>query len=383
MEYNRSKKLIAIKCIAKGIFLLYLLIAKTSIASNLDGMDRESMSKFLSEMPKAELHIHLAGTLSPETIAKLANRNNFDYFNTVEEVNQSLAQRPPGLNGFLQHHNKQRNVLKTQEDFKTAVYQFIKKCHENNIVYVDLSFDPQSHTNRGIKFDDMMKGILNGRSKGQKEFEIEVNLIISINRELSVKSAEKMMRQAKPYKKYILGLGLDSGPEYGNPPSKFKSIYKQAKKDGYYLTIHNDVDIKNSVKHIWEAINILKVDRLDHSLNAVEDMSLIAEINRRKLCLTGSPVQRSNEPEPQDIPRIKFLFQHGVCISLHTDDPEEFASGYLTQMLLNFQQAGKFSKRDMVRLMLNAFKSLWLPEEEKQVYINKLISWAEKEGVSI
>ncbi|MCP3675158.1 MAG: adenosine deaminase, partial [Gammaproteobacteria bacterium] len=277
----------------------------------------------------------------------------------------------------------QMSVIQTEADFSTTVYDFLEKCKENNIVYVELFFDPQAHTSRGISFDVMMKGILAGRKAGQESFGIKMNLIISINRERSIASAVKMMEQAKPYKQHLIGLGLDSGPEEGNPPSKFKDVYAQAKKDGYLLTIHNDVDEKDSVAHIWEAMDILKVDRLDHSLNAVEDMELIAEIRRRGLCLTGSPVQRRSDPVPQDIPRIKFLFEHGVCISIHSDDPGEFESGYLSNMILNFQQAGKFSKRDMVRMMLNAFKTAWLPEDEKQAYVDALKEWAAERYVNI
>lgn len=376
-----SKRLQSLK-----IFLLIILMGvylQNVVASNLDGMSREEMKIFLTNMPKAELHLHLAGTLSPETVAKLANRNKFKYFNTADEVRKSLASRSPGLNGFLGHHNKQLTVLQTKADFHTATYDFLQKCQENNIAYVEMFFDPQTHTSRGIKFKAMMGGILDGRKAGEKAFNVKLNLIISINRERSVESATKMMKQAAPYKKELLGLGLDSGPEEGNPPSKFKDVYAKAKKDGYYLTIHNDVDEKDSVGHIWEAINILKVDRLDHSLNAVEDMSLMAEIRKRGLCLTGSPVQRGSDYEPQDIPRIKFLFEHGICISIHSDDPGEFDSLYLSNLMLNFQQAGKFSKRDMVRLMLNAFKATWLPEEEKKKYIDSLKKWAATNFVNI
>jgi len=375
---NLSNRIFKLACIISAA-----IISNFVVASNLDGMTREEMQIFLGEMPKAELHLHLAGTLSPETVAKLANRNNFDYFNTVADVEKSLISRVPGLIGFLSHHNKQLSVIQTEKDFYTAVYDFLEKCKENNIVYVELFFDPQTHTSRGISFDTMMKGILAGRDAGVKAFGVKTNLIISINRERSVESAIEMMRQAKPYKKHLVGLGLDSGPEEGNPPAKFKAVYAQAKKDGYLLTIHNDVDEKDSVAHIWEAMDVLKVDRLDHSLNAVEDMELIAEIRRRGLCLTGSPVQRRSDPEPQDIPRIRFLFEHGICISIHSDDPGEFQSGYLTQLMLNFQQAGKFTKRDMVRMMLNAFKATWLPEDEKQVYIDSLKQWAAEHYVNI
>ena len=368
----------------KYVFVTLLgFLTSIAFASNLDGMSREEMKVFIDDMPKAELHIHLAGTLSPETVAKLANRNKFSYFNTVDEVVESIAARKPGLAGFLGHHNKQQNVLQTEEDFKTAVYDFLQKCKENNTVYVELFFDPQAHTSRGIDFDAMMKGILAGRVAGEKDFNIQLNLIISINRERSVESAINMLERAKPYKPHIIGLGLDSGPEEGNPPSKFKAVYAQAKIDGYFLTAHNDVDEKDSVAHIWEAINILQVDRLDHSLNAAEDMILMAEIIKRGLCLTASPVQRGTDYEPQDIPRIKFLFQHGVCLSLHSDDPGEFDSGYISQLMLNFQQAGQFSKRDMVRLMLNAFKTAWLADDVKKSYLDSLKKWAAERYVNI
>jgi len=367
----------------KFLILLLIFICQNVYSSNLDGMSKDEMRVFISDMPKAELHLHLAGTLSPETVAKLANRNKFDYFNTAQLVQKSIDERSPGLMGFLGHHNKQQKVLQTGADFHTAVYDFLEKCKENNIAYVEMFFDPQAHTSRGIDFDNMMQGILAGRKAGVKDFAVQMNLIISINRERSVQSAIDMMKKAEPYKSDIIGLGLDSGPEEGNPPSKFKEVYAQAKRDGYYLTAHNDVDEKDSIAHIWEAMDILKLDRLDHSLNAAEDMELLTEIRKRGLCLTASPVQRGTDYEPQDIPRIKFLFQQGVCISLHSDDPGEFDSGYLSQLMLNFQQAGKFSKRDMVRLMLNAFKTTWLPDDEKQAYIDALKKWAAQRHVHI
>ncbi len=343
----------------------------------------KKMWSFISEMPKVELHIHLEGTMYPETVSILANRNGFDYFKTVKEVQQSLDSRPPGLFGFLQHHEKQVSVLQTQEDFYTVVYDFLKNCKDNNIVYVEFFFDPQIHTSRGIAFNDVLDGILAGREAGEKDFGVKSELIMSINREKTVESAFKMLKDAEPYKNQILGLGLDNGPEEGNPPAKFEAVYALAKNQGYYLTAHNDVDEKDTVEHIWQSINILHLDRLDHSLNAMEDFDLLREINRRGLCLTGSPVQRTTDPEPQEIERIRFLLQHNICVSLHSDDPGEFASGYLSQLLFNFQQSGKFTKRDMVLLMLNAYEAAWLPINEKKMYIDEFKTWAETQGVNI
>jgi adenosine deaminase len=363
--------------------VLCLLASSLVSASDVADLHRAKMKHFIDDMPKVELHIHLEGTMTPDTVSKLARRNKFDYFETVADVESSLANRKPGLSGFLQHHEKQLTVLQTEEDFYTVTYDFLKNCKDNNIVYVEFFFDPQIHTTRGVPFDVVLRGILAGRDAGQKDFGVEANLIMSINREKSVDSAFKMLADAEPYRDNILGLGLDNGPEEGNPPAKFEAVYALAKKQGYYLTAHNDVDEKDTVQHIWESIEILKLDRLDHSLNAMEDLKLVDEINRRGLCLTGSPVQRASDPEPQEVERIRFLFQHGVCVSLHSDDPGEFASGYLSELLFNFQQAGNFTKRDMALMMLNAYEAAWLPEQEKKAYIDRFKTWADANGVRI
>ena len=363
--------------------VLCLLASSLVSAGDVVDLHRSKMKHFIDDMPKVELHIHLEGTMTPATVAKLANRNQFDYFNTAAGVESSLQNRKSGLSGFLQHHEKQLTVLQTEADFYTVTYDFLKNCKDNNIVYVEFFFDPQIHTTRGVPFDAVLRGILAGRDAGQEAFGVKANLIISINREKSVDSAFTMLAQAEPYRENLLGLGLDNGPEEGNPPAKFEAVYALAKKQGYYLTAHNDVDEKDTVQHIWESIEVLKLDRLDHSLNAMEDLELVDEINRRGLCLTGSPVQRVSDPEPQEVDRIKFLFQHGVCVSLHSDDPGEFASGYLSELLFNFQQAGKFTKRDMVRMMLNAYEAAWLPEQEKRAYIDRFKTWADANGVRI
>jgi adenosine deaminase len=360
-----------------------MLASSFVLASDVADLYRANMKHFIDDMPKVELHIHLEGTMTPATVSKLATRNEFDYFNTVADVESSLANRKPGLGGFLQHHDKQVTVLQTEKDFYTVTYDFLKNCKDNNIVYVEFFFDPQIHTTRGVSFDAMLKGILAGRDAGQIDFGVKANLIMSINREKSVNSAFQMLADAESYRDKILGLGLDNGPEEGNQPAKFEAVYALAKKQGYFLTAHNDVDEKDTVQHIWESIEILKLDRLDHSLNAMEDMELLNEINRRGLCLTGSPVQRTTDPEPQEVERIKFLFQHGVCVSLHSDDPGEFASGYLSELMFNFQQAGKFTKRDMALMMLNAYEAAWLPEPEKKAYIDRFKTWADANSVKI
>ena len=169
---------------------------------------------------------------------------------------------------------------------------------------------------------------------------------------------------------------MDSGPEYGNPPIKFADVYVRARKEGYFLTGHHDVDVRDSVKHIWQSLRVIGMDRIDHGLNAVDDPGLVDELIRRKMCLTGSPVKRISDPEPQDIDLISALDRAGVCVSLHSDDPAEFETGYLNNMLILFQAASGYSKADMTRLVLNGFKALWIDEEEKEAYIERLRNYA-------
>ena len=374
MRYTKSVSVTAIA-------VTWLLVSACSAEDVEDSDASEDMRAFLVGMPKAELHLHLEGTLSPETIVEITNRNDIDYFTSVAEVEQSLANRPPGLMGFLEHHFKSQNVMQTKQDFYDATYNLIEKLHENNIVYADLFFDPQAHTSRGIAFNDMFAGIDAGRRDAEAKFGVTVNLIMCINRERSADSAFEMLDQAYPVREKIIGLGMDSGPEYGNPPVKYKDVYVRAREEGYFLTGHHDVGVQDSVKHIWQSLEIIEIDRIDHGLNAVDDPALVEELVRRGMCLTGSPVKRSTDPAPQDVDRIRKLDSAGVCVSLNSDDPEEFETGYLTNMLILFQEASNYSRADMTRLVLNAFNAIWLPDSEKDAYVAELKKYAVANGV--
>ncbi len=336
----------------------------------------EEMSRFLTELPKAELHLHLEGSLGPQTVVDLARRNGIDAFRSVADVERSLASREPGLLGFLGHYNEALKVMRTQQDFYQATYDLLAAERENGVVYVELTFDPQAHTSRGIPFEAVIQGIDEGRQAAVRDFGVETHLIMAINRERSVESAFEMLEQAVPHHDKILGLGLDSGPEEGNPPSKFEAVYARAREQGYRLTIHCDVDQPSSIQHIRQAIDLLGVERVDHGLDSVADPALVEELKRRRICLTACPVQRSTDPEPQDLDKIRTLFDAGVCVGLNTDDPAQFESGYLVNLLHSVQQAGGYSKRDMVRFMAHAFEASFLPRAAKDAYIESLEAFA-------
>lgn len=343
---------------------------------------QDNMHAFLTAMPKAELHLHLEGSIDAETVVEITNRNELEYFTTVEEIEESLASRPPGLMGFLEHHFKLQNVMQRRQDFYDATYSLARNLHNNNIVYADLFFDPQAHTSRGISFAELFEGIDAARRDAEEEFGITINLIMCVNRERSVDSAFEMLDQAYPFRDRIIGLGMDSGPEYGNPPVKFADVYARAREEGYFLTGHHDVDVRDSLKHIRQSLEIIGMDRIDHGLNASDDPELMAELVRRDMCLTGSPVKRTTDPVPQDVDRIMTLDNAGVCVSLNTDDPEEFETGYLTNMLVLFQNASGYSDTDMTRLMWNAFSAIWLTEPEKERFLSQLRDYATANDVN-
>ncbi len=339
------------------------------------------MHEFITNLPKAELHLHIEGTLSPQTILKLTSRNNIDFpYKSIESINNALAKRNSGLKCFLDHHYQVVNIIQTQADFHEVTYELLRICKENNIVYVELFFDPQFHTTRGISFEEVINGIDQGRSDGSKAFGVEANLIMCINRERSVEIAFEMLTQAHLYRDNIIGLGLDSYEE-GNPPRKFEEVYKRAKKDGYRFTAHCDVDQTNSVQHIWECLNILNVERIDHGINSIEDPQLVKELKRCNICLTTCPVWRSTDSEPQDIDRVKTMFELGLLTTLNTDDPAEFDSGYLTDLLIGVQKVSGYTKSNMVQFMMNAFEGSWLSRSAKDFYIKQLIKYAAAHGV--
>ena len=334
------------------------------------------MIEFIKGLPKAELHVHLEGTVSPETVLKLAARNGLDYpFKTVKDVEDALNNRTIGLESFLDLHYLFVSVIKTREDFYEVTHEFLRKCRENNVVYVEIKFDPQFHTEQGISFDDLIKGIDGGRKDGYRDFGVEANLTMCINRERTVERAWEMMEKAYPYRHLIKGLGLDSY-EKDNPPSKYIEVYEKARKQGYRVTAHCDVDQEDSVKHIWECIDLLKTERIDHGVNSVEDPELVEELIRRDITLTACPTWRSPYPGPRDLERIRKMYDMGLKVTLNTDDPAEFNSGYMDQTLTGAVEGSDYTKEDLMTFMRNAFEGSWLPQKSKYRYIKTLNDYA-------
>ena len=337
----------------------------------------KDMRKFITDMPKAELHVHLEGTVRPETVLKLAERNSMNYpLKTVGDIQHALSSRQATLESFLDLHYLLISVIKTGRDFYDITYDFLRTCKENNVVYVEMKFDPQFHTEQGISFDEMIHHIDDTRKQGYQDLGVKTNLIMCINRERSLESAWEMIDQAYPYRHLITGLGMDSY-EKDNPPSKYKEVYESARKQGYRVTAHCDVNQENSIQHIWECLDLLKTDRIDHGVNSIESSELVEELIKRDITLTTCPTWRSPYSGPRDVERIRKMYDAGLKVTLNTDDPAEFNSGFMNQTIIGATERSNYTKQDLVQFMINAFDGSWMPRVDKNRFLQDLKKYAD------
>jgi len=239
---------------------------------------------FILSIPKAELHLHIEGTLEPELKFDLARRNGLELpYASVAQMR--AAYDFDDLPSFLAQYYEGMSVLRGEQDFYDLAMAYFTRVAAQNLVYVELFFDPQAHTSRGVGFDTVITGLRRAQQDAGARFGIRSGLIMCFLRDLSAESAAETLQQAAPYRDWIVGVGLDSD-ESGNPPIKFREVFAAARAQGYRLTMHCDVDQQDSVAHIWQCLDEIGVDRIDHGVNALEDEALTDEIVRRGLGLT-------------------------------------------------------------------------------------------------
>ncbi|MGE0004301.1 MAG: adenosine deaminase [Parvibaculaceae bacterium] len=343
---------------------------------------KEVLTGFIAGLPKAELHVHIEGTLTPDLKRTLAGRNNIDLgektFATLSFPSGAPAdaKAAKSLNlqqyrTFLDHYFAGLKVLLTTQDFRDITYDYLRICHDENIRYVELSFDPQAHSTRGLGFGTVADGIIEGCREGERDFGVRSNLIMCITRDLPAEAAMQMLDDAKPYRDHIIGLGLDSVEE-GNPPVKFQRHYDRARAEGYRLTAHCDVDMFDAVKHIRQCIDDLKVERIDHGINTIDDERLVDAARERDICLTACPTWRISDPAPRRVDRIRRMYDLGLKVTVNSDDPGYFKSGTMNTMLPPVAAEGSFTKEEMGELMINAFDAAWLPRHERDAYIKEV-----------
>ena len=234
--------------------------------------------ELIKGIPKAELHLHIEGSLEPELMLKLSRRNNVKIpFKSVQEIRS--AYNFHDLQSFLDIYYQGTNVLIKKEDFFDLTWEYMLKCKENNIVHTEIFFDPQTHTNRGIEFDLVINGIYDVLVKAEKELSISSKIIMCFLRHLDEESAFKTLDQALAHKNKIIGVGLDSS-ELNYPPNKFERVFKKAMEEGFITVAHAGEE--GPPEYIWEALNLLKVKRIDHGIQCLKNKTLVQKLLKKK-----------------------------------------------------------------------------------------------------
>ncbi len=321
---------------------------------------------FIYQIPKAELHLHLEGTLEPELKLELARKNRIDIGqDTIEEVQASY--QFDDLTSFLGVYYPAMNVLQTRDDFYKLAVSYLKRAKEQNLRYVEMFFDPQAHTSRGVAFADVIEGYYQAVSEAEASFGIKARLIMCFLRDFSEESAIEHYEMALPYRDKFVGIGLDSD-ERDNPPSKFARVFARAKADGFKITMHSDIDQVGSIENIRQVLHDIKVDRIDHGTNIVEDEELVNYAKANGIGLTCCPVSNGFVTDDMKGQEIKELLQKGVKVTINSDDPAYFGS-YVADDLNAVAEAVDLNQDDIVRLVKNAFEIAWITDEEKEAYL--------------
>ena len=327
------------------------------------------MTRFIEGMPKAELHVHVEGTLEPELKFDLARRNGIELpYESVEEMR--AAYDFDDLPSFLRVYYEGMSVLQTEHDFHDLANAYLTRAHSQNVLYAEMFFDPQAHTTRGIAYDTVIRGIRRAQLDAQDKLGIRTQLIMCFLRDMSAESAMATLEQSLAYKDWIVGVGLDSD-EKGNPPIKFKAVFARARAEGYRLTMHCDVDQENSTRHIRQTLDDIGVDRIDHGVNALEDEALCDEIMRRGLALTVCPISNCYVTDSLKAVEVRRMLEKGMRATVNSDDPAYFP-GYMNENLIATQEAAGLGRDQVIQLAANAFEASWLAPQEKRALRGRL-----------
>ena len=325
--------------------------------------------EFIKKTPKAELHLHIEGTLEPDHMFVLAKRNNIQIpFTNINEVKS--AYNFSSLESFLKIFYQGSDVLVKEQDFFDLTWAYALKCKENNVVHTEIFFDPQTHVSRGINFDTIINGIYKALQKANKEFGLTFKIIMCFLRHLDEESGFEMLDQASAHKEKIVGVGLDSS-EIGNPPSKFKKLFEKAIERGFLTVAHAGEE--GSPEYIWEALDHLKVKRIDHGVQCLKDKRLIEKLRNSQTPLTVCPLSNIKLQVFKKLEEhnLKKMLDQKLMVMINSDDPAYFG-GYINKNLIECQAALNLSMNEVKTLLINSFKSSFLKEEEKRKWISKI-----------
>jgi adenine deaminase len=330
------------------------------------------LAEWINQLPKVELHLHIEGTLEPELLFSLAERNKIELpFPSVEALRE--AYNFHNLQSFLDIYYQGAQVLLLERDFYDLTWAYLTRVAGQNVRHVEIFFDPQTHTDRGVPFDTVITGIFKALKDAESRLQITSRLILCFLRHLSAESAMETLVEALPYRDLITAVGLDSS-EVGHPPEKFQAVFERALAEGFLTVAHAGEE--GPPGYIWQALDLLKVSRIDHGVRCVEDGKLVQRLTENRVPLTVCPLSNIKLCVFKDMRQhnLKQMLELGLCVTVNSDDPAYFG-GYMTENYLAVQQALNLSREDLYQLAKNGIEATFLGMQSKQALINELDSF--------
>jgi adenosine deaminase len=324
---------------------------------------------FASALPKAELHLHIEGTLEPDLMFELAHRNDVRLpYASVDEVRRAYVFRD--LQSFLDIYYAGCQVLITEQDFYDLTWAYLTRAATQGVRHAEIFFDPQTHTLRGVSFTTVVSGIHRALQDGHAQLKITSGLILCFLRHLSAEAASHTLSEALAYRDWILAVGLDSS-EIGHPPAKFKDVYDRAREAGFLAVAHAGEE--GPPTYVWEALDILKARRIDHGVRCVEDERLVGRLVEEQIPLTVCPLSNVRLRVFPSLPahNLKHLLERGLLVTVNSDDPAYFG-GYVGDNFQASATALDLSREQLVALARNSFVASFLPDQQKRAHLEEI-----------
>jgi adenosine deaminase len=337
-----------------------------------------TVEHWIRHLPKAELHLHIEGTLEPELMFELAKRNAVTLrFGSIEEVR--AAYQFTDLQSFLDIYYEGAQVLLHEQDFYDLTWAYLERVQAQHVRHVEIFFDPQTHTDRGVPLETVVTGIHRALDDGERKLGISHQLIMCFLRHLSAEAAMATLEQALPFRDWIIGVGLDSS-EVGHPPEKFVTVFARARAEGFLTVAHAGEE--GPPEYVWQALDQLKVKRIDHGVRSIEDAALVERLMADAIPLTVCPLSNVKlcVYDTMEHHRLKELLDAGLCVTVNSDDPAYFG-GYVNENFLAAHQALGLSKRELYRLARNSFEAAFLDDGPKETLIAELDAYVKSATV--
>ena len=322
----------------------------------------QDTDSLIKRLPKCELHIHIEGSLEPEMVFALARRNGIRLpYPSVEALRE--AYRFSDLQDFLNIYYQSMSVLVTEQDFYDLAWAYLERAHADNVRHVEMFFDPQGHTSRGIAFATVIEGLHRAIVDAGEKLGVQASLIMCFLRHLDEADAQRTLDSALAFKGRIAGVGLDSS-EKGNPPSKFKHVFARARDAGFFLTAHAGEE--GPASYVWEALDVLGCARIDHGNHSIDDASLVGRLAREQVPLTMCPLSNLRLRVVDDLAHhpLRRLMDKGVLVTVNSDDPAYFG-GYVNQNYVAISAALALGRADIATIVRNGIKASLMTAADK------------------